>query len=85
MKKLMVILLLVIAFSGCNVLTRYAGGTTTLKLPAGKKLINITWKDANIWYLTRDMKVSDVPETYEFKESSMNGIAEGTVVVVESR
>lgn len=61
------------------------GGNATIDLSKGKKLINVTWKDDNIWYLTRPMNESDKEETYEFTESSNYGIAEGKVTIREHK
>ena len=56
-----------------------------MELPKGEKLVEVTWKDSNIWYLTRPMKEDDEPETYTFKEDSEWGVFEGTVTIVESK
>ncbi len=59
------------------------GGKLTIDLPANQKLVIATWKDANLWYLTRPMRAGEVPETYTFKEKSEWGVREGTVTFVE--
>ena len=41
------------------------------------------WKQANLWYLTRDAKAGEVAETLEFKESSNLGLVEGAVIFKE--
>lgn len=61
------------------------GGTYTMELPKGKKLLEVTWKDDELWYLTRDMKEDEQAETYEFKEDSSFGIMEGTVIIKETK
>jgi hypothetical protein len=61
------------------------GGEGTINLPAGRKLINITWKDTEIWYLTRKMKDTDSAETYQFQEESSWGTIEGVYNIVESK
>ncbi len=74
------------SLGGCSDQTRAKsyGGTATIDLPAGKKLINATWKESsNIWYLVRDMREGETAESYEFKESSSLGIVEGTVKLIE--
>lgn len=90
MKKIYLVLLIITAifcFSGCTdkTIAREWGGSTTLELPAGEKLIEITWKDACLWYLTRPMRDDEFPETYTFQEDSEWGIFEGTVTIIESR
>jgi hypothetical protein len=59
------------------------GGTANITLPKGKKLVTATWKDANLWYLTRDMREGEVAETYEFHEESSFGMMEGTYIIKE--
>ncbi len=61
------------------------GGEGTINLPKGRKLINITWKEQEIWYLTRQMDSNDVAETYQFHEESSFGVMEGTYTIIESK
>lgn len=64
---------------------RSFGGKEVINLPKGQKLVMITWKNDNIWYLTKPMLDSDKVETYEFQEESSFGRWEGVVVVIESK
>jgi len=69
-----------------NTQTKVFGGTMTIKLPPGQKLVNVTWKDNNsLWYLTRPARADEPAETSTFKEDSSLGIIEGKVIFVESR
>jgi hypothetical protein len=52
------------------------GGEGTINLPQGRKLVNITWKEDQIWYLTRPMNSNDIIETYKFHEESSWGAVE---------
>jgi len=61
------------------------GGTLTVDLQPGRKLVNVTWKETELWYLTRTMRSDENPETYEFQESSGFGVMEGKVIVKERR
>ena len=61
------------------------GGTSTQSLPCGQKLTVATWKESNLWYLTRPMRADETPKTYSFKESPNWGSMEGTVVFTETR
>ncbi len=61
------------------------GGTGTINLPKGRKLINITWKENEVWYLTRPMTESDSVETYQFTEESSWGAVEGTYNIIETK
>lgn len=82
-----VMALVAITFVGCtdNVRAKAWGGNMTVTLPAGQKLVNATWKDAQLWYLTRDMKAGETPESYTFKEKSVWGQWEGSVTFVETK
>lgn len=59
------------------------GGTLKVNLEPGQKLETITWKDDEVWYLTRQMREDEHPEEHRFAEKSSYGILEGTVVVSE--
>lgn len=85
MKKLLLILSLGIVISSCtnNEKVKSWGGTAKFNLPVNKKLVNITWKGDEIWYLVKDMKITDSAETYEFKEKSSYGMMEGTYIIHE--
>jgi hypothetical protein len=61
------------------------GGTATIELPAGQKLVHCTWKDSNLWYLTRPMGANDSVEIYTFQEKSNFGMIEGTYKIKETR
>ncbi len=68
-----------------NAISRKFGGSTTINLPAGQKLIEVTWKDNSLWYLTEPMDTDYIPKTKTFQEDSNLGVLEGTVTFVESR
>lgn len=61
------------------------GGEGTINLPKGRKLVNVTWKENQVWYLTRPMNSTDVAETYQFHEESSWGMVEGTYNIVETK
>jgi hypothetical protein len=61
------------------------GGEGTIKLPKGRKLVNVTWKNTQVWYLTRPMTSTDVAETYQFHEESSWGMIEGTYNIIETK
>ena len=68
-----------------NKMARKFGGSTTIELPAGEKLIEATWKDDNLWYLTEPMESGYVPKTKIFREDSSWGVLKGEVKFVEKR
>lgn len=76
-----------IIMSGCTDNTRANnfGGTSTEYLPIKQKLMNVTWKDNQLWILTRKMNASDVAESYDFIERSSLGIFQGKVIIVEQK
>ena len=71
------------ALTGCQATTKNLGGNTTITLEPGQKLEEITWKDDDLWYLTRPMTKEDIAETHTFQQSSNWGVLEGTVTIVE--
>jgi hypothetical protein len=87
MKKLSIFILLAISLAACteNSRVKNFGGEGTINLPKGRKLVNITWKENQIWYLTRPMNSSDTAETYKFHEESSYGMMEGTYNIVETK
>ena len=71
--------------TGCDqFVAKNFGGDYTVKLH-GEKLVNITWKDNQLWYLTRPMKEEDEAETYKLQEDSQYGLMEGTVTIIEHK
>lgn len=88
MKKISILLfaaMLLMASCTSNELAKEYGGSITKRLPAGQKLVNVTWKDRNLWILTRPMTESDSPTSYSFQEESAFGILEGTVTIIETK
>ena len=93
MKKIILIVsLLLVMFVGTfttsctdNQRVKSWGGEATIELPVDTKLVNITWKGSEVWYLTRPMRKEEKAETYRFHEESSFGMIEGTYVVKESK
>jgi hypothetical protein len=86
MKRLSIIALVCMVFAtGCNWTTKEFGGTKTLTLDPGQKVIDAFPEDADIWILTRPMKATDTAETYKLVEKSNLGVAQGTFIIVESK
>lgn len=71
--------------SGCQWSAKNFGGTYTINLEKGEKLDMVTWKDNDLWVLTRPMREDETPETYRFQEDSNLGIMEGTVNIIETK
>jgi hypothetical protein len=84
---ILVITILTLLLSSCtkNQRVKKWGGSATIELPAGQKLIHCTWKDSNLWYLTRPMNKKDSVEIYTFQEKSNLGLREGTYTIKERK
>lgn len=80
MKIKMIFLMCAIALTSCteNQRVRNFGGSSTIDLPAGEKLITATWKRSELWYTTRPMRPGEFPERIKFTEKSSIGLLEGT-------
>ena len=89
MKKLLLTVVLaisVLSLVACDqYVARNLGGDYTHELPKGEKLVNVTWKEDSLWYLTRPMTNDDIAETYTFQADTVFGVFEGTVTIVESK
>lgn len=85
MKKLLIILILGLFSCTENERAKEYGGNAELKLPDNTKLINVTWKGTNLWYITRPMTIEDSAITYTFTEESGYGIFQGTYTVIETK
>lgn len=66
-------------------MTRSYGGSMELNLEPNRKLVEITWKEGSLWYLTKAMKPEDEAEDYIFQEKDVTDIWEGTVVIHERK
>lgn len=76
-----------VLFTSCteNERAKSYGGTMTINLPAGQKLVGITFKETNVWYHYRPMLPTDSAVTHTFKEESTYGIMSGTILINETR
>lgn len=85
MKKVIAIILVALMLTGCQTATKDLGGEMTVELNPGQKLEEITWKDSNLWILTRPFREGEKSETHTFYEDSEWGVWEGTVTIIESK
>lgn len=88
MKKvigILVAVIFVLSLTSCtqNMRAKQWGGEASMELPANQKLVMVTWKDNDLWYLTKPMVASDSAETYTFQEESSWGLLEGTYTIKE--
>jgi hypothetical protein len=79
MKKLMMILVAMVVMSSCteNARARHFGGTETLALKPNEVVLNVTWKESQMWICTQDT----VTRVVYFREKSSWGVVEGTVII----
>jgi len=84
MKKVLLGLFGIMMLVSCteNTRARVWGGTETIELDSGVRLVNVTWKEgSSLWILTK--KDTTKPSTYYFKEKSSFGVMEGQVIIIE--
>ena len=88
-KKIAVLAAAAFVLLGCsgsgNMVAKSYGGTVNIDLPVGEKLAEVTWKDNNLWYLTRPMREGEEAETWTFQEKSNYGVMEGKVILKEKK
>lgn len=79
------ILIVIMALSACtdNQMAKNFGGSMTVEVAPDRKLVNLTWKDDELWVLERQRKAGEQPDTYMFEEHSSFGVIQGKVVIVE--
>lgn len=82
MRKLF-ILLIVVTMVSCtsNERARNYGGKEVIELDKNERLVNITWKQDDVWILTKTDTTK--PTTYSFKEKSSYGVMEGEIIIKE--
>jgi hypothetical protein len=88
MKRILVSAIAVLALTASctqNARVKNFGGEGDINLPSGQKLVNVTWKETQVWYLTRKMHEDETPETYKFQEESSWGVIEGTYIIHENK
>ena len=64
-------------------IAREYGGEMDVDLEPNRKLVEITWKGSNLWYLTKAMGPDDIAEDYIFQEKDVTGWMEGAVIIHE--
>jgi hypothetical protein len=79
MKKLILAVALVSLATSCteNTRARRWGGTEEILLKTNEKVLNVTWKENEMWICTKDTVTGIV----YFREKSSWGIMEGTVIL----
>ncbi len=82
-----IVAFLLLGFTSCteNQRARRFGGTATINVEKGKKVMMATWKDENLFYMVEDMETDYIPHDKTLIESSNFGMIESKVVFKESR
>ena len=78
MKRILIIASVAVAFlASCtdNQRARQFGGTETVDIPEGRILVNCTWKQDDLWILTKDTTTGKM----FFNEKSSFGVLEGEI------
>jgi len=65
MNKIFSFIILICYLGGC-IIDNYS---IEISLPKCQKLVSVTWKHSNLWYLSRPMRSGEVPETWFFSGS----------------
>ena len=80
------VMVAVLMLTSCeNLVTRNFGGSQTIELEKGQRLVEITFKDNDLWILTEPMDSDYVPKTKTFYEDSNLGVMQGKITIVEHR
>jgi hypothetical protein len=81
--KFALFVITLLALSSCtdNMRARQWGGKENIVLKPNEKLINITWKDNDMWVLTEDT----LTHVNYFRESSSFGVFNGEITIKKAR
>lgn len=79
MKKTLLLIATVATLTSCtqNQRTKRWGGTEEIKLKTNEVVLNVTWKETQMWICTKDT----ITGTVYFREISNWGVLEGTVIL----
>lgn len=66
-------------------MVRSYGGKMEIKLPKGEKLMMVTWKRLDLFYLTEPMDSGYVPKKKVLRENSNFGVWESEITFIERR
>jgi len=79
MKKLLILFMGTIMLASCteNQRVKNWGGTEEISLKKNEIVLNVTWKETQMWICTKDTVTGIV----YFREKSNWGVMEGTVII----
>ena len=85
MKKLIILLAFAISLTmtSCteNIRAKEWGGNLTINLESQERVVNVTWKNADLWILTKIDTTKQ--QLYNFSEKSTWGIMQGNITIIE--
>ena len=64
---------------------RHFGGTVTINVEPGQKVMMATWKGDDLFYMIEPMEESYEPTTKTLVESSSYGVLESKIIFIESK
>lgn len=70
-----------------NTSARVWGGTVEYTMPAGQKVVSVTWKDEDhsLWILSREMRSTEKPEEWTFQQhTNLKFLPNGKVLIHET-
>lgn len=82
------VIMITLLFSSCteNERVKNLGGSGKFAISPDEKFVNVTWKETQLWVLTRIRTTSDTTyETYKFREKSNYGVIKGVYTIEETR
>ena len=88
MKKLILSIAFISMLASCtdNDRVKNWGGEAKLEISKYQKFVNVTWKDNELWVITKDRTNADTTyNTYRLQEHSSYGFMEGTYIITESK
>jgi hypothetical protein len=88
MKKAIFIFTAAITLASCteNSRVKSFGGTAELEISPAQKFVNVTWKEDQLWVITKDRTSADTTyNTYRLQEHSSYGMVEGTYIIKENK
>lgn len=88
MKKVILSILAITMLASCteNSRVKNFGGSATLDIAPTQKFVNVTWKEEQLWVITKDRTNADTTyNTYRLQEHSSYGMLEGTYIITETK
>lgn len=88
MKKTILSISAILVLASCteNSRVKSFGGTGTVEIAPTQKFVNVTWKEDELWIITKNRTSADTThDTYNLREKSSYGVLEGTYVITETK